>query len=80
MGNFRLLPHHAIDLERLFGGTCQGISLQLQLAAAIVEAGLVYRYAFIAQRLIDFDNLAERFACFMVDDIDIALETAGHAG
>src|SRR3546814_18233174 len=58
----------------------QRIADQLQLAAPVVKAGLVDGNAFVAQRLVDFDCLVERLDRGRIDYLDIAFETAGHAG
>src|SRR5690606_16873688 len=66
--------HLAVDLEALRRSAAQGMAVQAQAAAAVVEAGLIDRDAFIAQRLIDFDGLLEALAGFMIRDLHVAGE------
>jgi hypothetical protein len=53
---------------------------QFELAAAVLEAGLVDRHAAVDQRLVDLDGGREGLAGLVVADRHFAGEQLGHAG
>ena len=73
------LADPALDLERA-GLAVDRDALELELGAAVVEAGLVDLDAAVADRMVDLDPGLLDLAAVAVVDHDIAREQLGHAG
>src|SRR5690606_35799469 len=77
----RIIGHHAYrarDRKRVGLTAAQRIASQLEGAPAVVETGLVDRYALVPKGFVDLDGGGEAFPGAVVGNLYFAREQAGH--